>query len=73
MEFEGADIVTLDYFKIFDINGDGHISTAEFFDDMATVRMALDLDVDDDVNSFFDSIDANRDGNIDLEEFEKSW
>merc|ERR1719228_2395792 len=75
LEFEGEHIVTLDYFKVFDVNGDGQISNAEFLEDMETVKKALDLEVDEDedANSLFDSIDANGDRNIDLEEFWNSW
>ena len=73
LEFEADHFVnpnTLDYFKIFDVNGDGQISNAEFLEDMAAIETALGVDVDQEgINSLFDSIDSNGDGNINLGEF----
>jgi len=73
LEFEADHFVgpnTFDYFKVFDVNGDGQISNAEFLEDMAAIETALGVYVDQEgINSLFDSIDSNGDGNINLGEF----
>merc|ERR1712066_274945 len=56
--------------KKLDINDDGQISKAEFSEDMVAMEMALGMDVDQNgINSFFDTIDSNGDGHINLGEF----
>ena len=61
---------TLDFFQTLDSNGDGQLSKLEFLVDVVAIETALGVDIDQDgISSYFDAIDSNKDGNIQLGEF----
>merc|ERR1712066_131503 len=61
---------TLDFFKTMDANGDDCISKLEFLVDVVAIETALGVDVDGhEIDSYFDKIDSDGDGNIQVWEF----
>ena len=61
---------TLDFFQTLDSKGDGQLSKLEFLVDVVAIETALGVDIDQNgISSYFDAIDSNKDGNIQLGEF----
>ena len=56
-----------DLFKLFDLDGNGYVDREEFFKvfQIETSRRVPDMDL----NSYFDAMDLNKDGKIQLFEF----